>query len=156
MRRRSCGTAPALLAVGLMLVAALVTRGQDPKRNELRMFMRQKLDCSERILEGLALEDFNMIQKNARRLRDLSEDAQWKVSPDIQYFHLSRQFQGIADDLIEKARKKNLDGTTLAYMDLTMNCVKCHKLVRDKRIMTMRNSGQPVVLGPSRRDRRIP
>ncbi len=157
MRRNASRIVPVVLAAGLMLAAAFVARGQDPQRNELRAFMRQKLDCSERILEGLTREDFTMIHKNARRLLVLSEDAQWKVSPNIHYFHLSRQFQTIAEHLIEKAGKKNLDGTTLAYMELTMNCVKCHKLVRDQRLVTMTGGGRRDVLGlRSPLERRLP
>ena len=30
-----------------------------------------------------------------------------------------------------KAKAKNLDGATLAYVRLTMNCIECHKYVRD-------------------------
>jgi hypothetical protein len=29
-----------------------------------------------------------------------------------------------------KAKDKNIDGATLAYLRLTMNCVNCHKYVR--------------------------
>ncbi len=34
---------------------------------------------------------------------------------------------------MRKAKDKNLDGVTLAYMDLTMSCVRCHQYVRDTR-----------------------
>ena len=29
------------------------------------------------------------------------------------------------------AQEKNLDGATIAYIQLTLSCVHCHKLVRD-------------------------
>jgi hypothetical protein len=32
-----------------------------------------------------------------------------------------------------KARDRNLDGATLAYLDLSMSCVKCHQAIRDRR-----------------------
>ena len=79
---------------------------------------------------------YDLIAKNATSLRELSEDARWKVSPDTHYFRLGADFQMIADELAEKARQKNLDGATLAYLELTMSCVKCHKLVRDKRLVS--------------------
>jgi hypothetical protein len=37
------------------------------------------------------------------------------------------------DDLIEKAREKNLDGAALSYVEMTLSCVKCHKHVREVR-----------------------
>ena len=36
--------------------------------------------------------------------------------------------------LAQKARDRNLDGAALAYVDLTLACVKCHKYVREVRM----------------------
>ena len=36
--------------------------------------------------------------------------------------------------MTEAARKKNLDGAVLAYVDLTMKCINCHKYVRGVRV----------------------
>ena len=47
-----------------------------------------------------------------------------------EYLHFTMDFQRIADDLIKSAGAKNLDGATLAYTRLTINCVDCHKYVR--------------------------
>jgi hypothetical protein len=35
--------------------------------------------------------------------------------------------------LIRQADKENLDGAALAYVQLTLSCVNCHKVVRDSR-----------------------
>jgi hypothetical protein len=43
---------------------------------------------------------------------------------------MTTEFQRYADDLIKNARQHNIDGATLAYLKLTMNCVQCHKFVR--------------------------
>ncbi len=91
------GTLAAALAVLALLVlglsAAVVTSGagQEPKRTRSE-FMRQKLEFSKNVLEGLSLEQYGTIEKNARN--------------------------------------RNIDGATLAYLKLTMNCVQCHKYVR--------------------------
>ena len=98
--------------------------------------MRQKLEHSQKVLEGLALEDFAMIAENARELKELSEDARWRVSPDINYLRLSSQFQDLAEELAQDAKDKNIDGATLAYVQMTVNCVACHKLVRDKKLLS--------------------
>ena len=127
---------PALLALSLVLVGAFATRGQDQGQGGLRKFMRQKLEHSQKVLEGLALEDFAMIAENARELKELSEDARWRVSPDINYLRLSSQFQDLAEELAQDAKDKNIDGATLAYVQMTVNCVACHKLVRDKKLLS--------------------
>lgn len=125
-----------LVALALIAasVAALGSRGQEiPQENKRAEFMRQKLDYSKKVLEGLATEDFAAITEGARKLRRLSRAAEWDV-PTIpnaeEYLHFTTDFQRIADDLIENARTKNLDGATLAYTRLTINCVDCHKYVR--------------------------
>src|SRR5262245_10541605 len=48
----------ALLAATLVLAGTLAVRGQGPKRNALRDFMRQKLELSQKILEGVTVEDY--------------------------------------------------------------------------------------------------
>ena len=41
-----------------------------------------------------------------------------------------REFQRLSDEMDRKAKEKTIDGATLAYLRLTMNCVNCHKYVR--------------------------
>ncbi len=106
--------------------------GQQEKQNRSE-FMRRKLEFSKNVLEGLALEQYSMIEKNAKALKILSEAAEWDV-PTIpnatDYVALTSEFQRHADDLVKSARQGNIDGATLAYVKLTMNCVQCHKYVR--------------------------
>jgi hypothetical protein len=120
------------LALGATLLAA---RGQEqPARARTRAeFMRMKLEHSKKILEGLTLEDYPTIVKNAQALKKLSEAAEWEV-PTIpnagEYVVFTTEFQRLADELARKAKENNMDGATLAYLRLTMNCVNCHKYVR--------------------------
>ena len=37
----------------------------------------------------------------------------------------------IAEKLEKSAKDKRLDGATLAYVDMTLSCVECHKYVRN-------------------------
>jgi hypothetical protein len=119
---------------------AVSGRGQDGKG--LRQFMRQKLEHSQRVLEGLTREDYAMVAKNATALKELSEDAQWRVSPNINYLRMSSEFQDLAVETATKAKDRNLDGATLAYLKLTMKCIECHKLVRDERLIGFAEQGQ--------------
>jgi hypothetical protein len=126
---------PVLLLLALAAAAPLALAAQG---RALRPFMRQKLAYSQAILEGMAIEDYALLVKNARALRELSEDAQWRVSPNVNYLRLSNEFQTLADELAAKAQDRNLDGVTLAFFKLTNNCVACHKLVRDERLVSLR------------------
>jgi len=133
-----------LLVLAATLAGGLIASGAGYERSPLQQYMRQKLEHAKNVLEGLAVEDFALIAKNARAMRELSEDARWRVSPNINYLRLSAEFQDLAGEMATKAKERNLDGATLAYVKLTMNCVKCHKLVRDKRLIS---------IGPREEDR---
>jgi hypothetical protein len=45
----------------------------------------------------------------------------------------TNNFRRAAETLIQKAKAKNLDGATLAYVDMTVTCVRCHQYCRDIR-----------------------
>lgn len=124
-----------LLALALAAVAGgRPGIGQEPDKSPSRAdFMRKKLEYSKNVLDGLAREDFAMIEKNAKALNAMSRAAEWEVPmiPDVEhYVPYTAEFQRLASELTHKAREKNLDGATLAYVGLTMNCVNCHKYVR--------------------------
>jgi hypothetical protein len=131
--RRSLSVQRGVLAfvVGLMMFG-LAAAGQDHKSKRSQL-MRQKLEFSKGILEGLTREDYQLVTKNARALKILSEAAEWEVPsiPNVeQYVPLTTEFQRLCDELGKKSKAKNIDGATLVYMQLTMNCVTCHKNVR--------------------------
>jgi hypothetical protein len=107
--------------------------GGEQRRTSRAEFMRMKLEYSKKVLEGLTLEDYAAIAKNAKALKALSQAAEWEVPtiPDVtDYVAFTTEFQRLADELGQKAKDKNIDGATLAYLRLTMNCVNCHKYVR--------------------------
>ncbi len=126
------GVLPCLALLALS-GAILTVQGAQQRPHSRAEFMRTKLEYSKKALEGLTLEDYDAIAKSAKALRLLSEAAEWEV-PTIpnatDYVYLTREFQRLCDDMAQKARQKNVDGATLAYLSLTMNCVNCHKYVR--------------------------
>jgi hypothetical protein len=60
----------------------------------------------------------------------LSHEQAWRVIQTEEYLQRSAEFRRSIDALTEAAKKQNLDGATLAYVDATMKCVECHKYVR--------------------------
>ena len=120
---------------GFALAATFVgVRAQEGRQRSRAEFMRLKLEYSKQVLEGLTMENYQTIIKNAQSLKKLSEAAEWEVPtiPNVgEYIVFTTEFQRLTDELVKKAREKNMDGATLAYVRLTMNCVNCHKYVRD-------------------------
>lgn len=82
--------------------------------------------------EGLAIADFDLIDRGAQRLSLVSEDASWQVLQTEDYLRHSVEFRRSCDALRKSAREKNLDGAALAWMEVTMRCIQCHKYVRDE------------------------
>jgi cytochrome c556 len=121
------------VAVSLVL-GMLAGVGQPEQPNDVGEFMRLKLEHSQEVLEGLALEDFDQIAKNAQDISLLSQAASWQVLQTPEYLEQSTEFRRTADALTRAAQEKNLDGAALAYVSMTMKCVTCHKYVRGVRM----------------------
>jgi hypothetical protein len=117
----------------VLVVAGLITGSDDAQDKALRDLMQRKLKASQTALEGLALGDFDRIAKNADELILVSKDAEWKVVKSPQYELFSNEFRRRAENLGQAARDRNLDGASLAFVELTLSCVKCHKHVREVR-----------------------
>jgi hypothetical protein len=101
------------------------------KKLAMKAFMRKKLEASQSLLEGLALEDFDLIASGAKQLKTTSAAAEFLVVNDPLYTENADEFRRIIGKLEKAAKEKRIDGATLAYMDMTMSCVECHKYVRN-------------------------
>lgn len=99
---------------------------------EVHAFMRLKLEYSQKLLEGVVLADFSSIKKHSQKLGALSQDENWRVLQTRDYREYSSDFQRITERLSKAADQQNLDAAATAYVQLTLNCVDCHKHVRDE------------------------
>jgi cytochrome c556 len=110
----------------------LACRADEPPeaKGGVRPFMRMKLEASSKILEGLTTENFQMIRAGAQTLHKMSAAEKWRVSNDVLYRRYSAEFNQEAERLLEQANVRNLDGATLAWVECTMSCVRCHKHAR--------------------------
>ncbi len=128
-----------LILVGTILVA--ISRpaqsdppeSSDPPKSNLHPLMQMKLDKSKEILEGLTLEDFEKIGRNARSLRLLSAESGWNVIQTEEYATQSRDFQRTCDLISEAAAEKNISRAALGYVAMTVRCVECHAYMRKHR-----------------------
>jgi hypothetical protein len=134
--------AAAVLSFAVLGIAGIVFHGahaedakkpkvEKPVNQELRAFMRTKLKASNQILEGLALEDTDLIQEGAKTLAEMSTVEKWRVSQDPMYRQFSTEFTRNANKLLEAAKERNIDRAALRWMDTTMSCIECHRFVRN-------------------------
>ena len=111
-----------------------VAKAATPKQ-ELRDFMHKKLEASNKILEGLVMEDTILIEEGAAVLSEMSSAEKWRVSNDAMYQQFSKEFQRAAAKLVDAAKEKNLDRAALRWMDTTMSCIECHRFVRNELVV---------------------
>jgi hypothetical protein len=128
----------AIWTAGLAVVViagtvSLSGRADDSK--DVSALMRKKLQHSQLVLEGIAVNDYDKIAKNAEGLIAVGKEAGWKVLKTPEYEVYSNDLRRSAESLIRNAKAKNTDGAALAYVDMTLTCVKCHKHVREVRMV---------------------
>lgn len=130
----------ALLLAFLIVVAASlsVSMAQSKRqRGATKEFMRDKLELSQKVLEGLVTEDYDLIAAKAHKLSAMSKEADWRVFENPDYDQQSVAFRRYVDALSKAAKEKSLDASTLAYVRMTMSCVDCHKFVRGKLVASV-------------------
>jgi cytochrome c556 len=127
------------LTVVLVCVAVLALCGpyrtvaQQKKDSATAMIMKEKLKTSQKLLEGIALADYQKVILSAEDLVQYTKTEEWMVYKTPKYQVFSNEFRQAAENVIAKAKLKNIDGVTLAYFELTVSCVRCHTYVREIR-----------------------
>jgi cytochrome c556 len=134
-------TARTLALAASCLLALTAVHGRPPQEkkeppslpNEAQV-MQEKLKRAQAILEALAKEDFKTLEESANSLAQISKATAFlRAYKTEEYEFQARVFQRSADTLAAKAKEKNIDGATLAYLDMTQSCVACHNHFRGKK-----------------------
>ena len=124
-----------LLVLAVLLGILLLTaRAAEPRKDDR---MKRKLASSQKVLEGIAVGDFKLIDKHAEELLLIAKEAGWKVLKTLAYELYSNDFRRHAETLMKNAKDKNLDAAALTYVELTLTCVKCHKHVREVQMTSL-------------------
>lgn len=124
-----------IVIVGTLIGTVVATCGmqeQEQIEQTTSKFMRRKLDYVRDIVTGLSVEDYNQIKRASQDLMLLSHETDWKVLTTPEYMKASSDFRETVARLRQAGEQKNLDGATIAYFEVTLNCVRCHKQLRRK------------------------
>ena len=76
----------------------------------------------------------------------LSKTAEWMIHKTPRYEMHSNEFRRAAEVMIQKARQRNIDGVALAYVEMTLSCVKCHQHTRELRDARIGTPPDPVAV----------
>jgi hypothetical protein len=107
-------------------VASAVKPPQDP----VKKLMSLKLDYSQQILEAVVTEDFEALKELSFRLAALAGSGDWSVIRSEEYNQRTAEFLRAVETLRDAPKYRNIDAAAMAYVDMTLTCVHCHKYVR--------------------------
>jgi len=126
-------------ATGSTIKLPAEQNADETKSQSLQNFMRLKLTASEKILEGLILENHKLVHQGAQSLHKISSTEKWRVSNDPLYRQFSDEFQRNTGELAKAAEDHDLDQAALKWFAATMNCIECHKFVRNNLVVKLRS-----------------
>ncbi|TXT33638.1 MAG: hypothetical protein FD138_1838 [Planctomycetota bacterium] len=126
----------ALAVAGLSWLSWTADARDKPKRGNdaLSQKMRLKLDASSKVLEGLALEDAELIKEGANAMAEQSKAEFWQILTDSDYRDFTRDFRSSMRRLSAAAEKENFESAALEWMDAVKCCLDCHKHVRSVKV----------------------
>lgn len=101
-----------------------------PDKKTMEKFMTRKLAAAQRALEGVTRDDHALIQKATAEMIELSRQAAWEQMASYRFVQDTTDFVAAAEFLGRMAEAKDVEGTSLGFMRLTMTCTNCHNHVR--------------------------
>jgi hypothetical protein len=131
-----CGFLSILIWIGSGgIVAGLEPVRPDGKKEgetQPSVWMKLKLEYAQKILQGLAEADFDRIAENAEAMQGFNRFEGLLRRRPSGYAAQLQIFKEANAELIRQASRESLDGATLAFTQLTISCVNCHKRLREE------------------------
>ncbi len=94
-------------------------------------WMQKKLQFSQNVLAALAQGDLEAVAKASDQLKAVSKVEGFVRSKVPGYTPQLQSFQFANQEMGRHARDGNLEGTAMAFHQMTVSCVACHKLIRE-------------------------
>jgi hypothetical protein len=125
--------------LGIVLACQTVSADEPPKQPKestkdkpSSSWMKLKLDYSQKILAGIATADFDQIVRSAEAMEGLTTIEGFVRGRVPGYATQLEIFKDANAELIKQGKRGNVEGTTLAFTQMTLSCVNCHKKLRDE------------------------
>lgn len=110
------------------------TSDDEPKvtpEKSMSFWMDKKLEYSKSILESLTKGNFEQLAIDAEHMRRLGKIEGFVRRKSKDYKTQLHSFDLANLELVRQAERKNAEGATLAFNQLTTSCVACHMLMRE-------------------------
>ena len=119
-----------ILPLGLVLLLAGVGAATYERRSTSKSFMREKLIYTQGVLEGLTLEQFELVTKNGLKMRKMNLTNLFYVMEVPAYMSSLTNYQKATDQMLLASGDKDLKKATDAYHQVVASCVECHRSFR--------------------------
>jgi hypothetical protein len=116
------------------LAVALGVTGVLAQTVQLQKVMRAKLEQSQGLLAALVTSNWNDLERRSNELARLTRDPAWAVMNAPQYASHAAAFLRAVEDLAQAAQRRDGESAPLAYVSLTLTCVRCHQAVARSRL----------------------
>lgn len=123
------------------LTTSLAVSSSSAQTTALGRLMRQKLEQSQGMLAAVVTSNWADLERRSEALTRITNDPAWTVLRTPEYARQSQAFLRAAQDLVDAAKRRDLDAAPLAYTSLTLSCVQCHRYVARARIADDRAHG---------------
>ena len=115
-----------------VLVSCSATAGS--QTTQLSRVMRDKLGHSQQLLDAIVTSNWTALEQHSAALQRATRDPAWSVLQYKEYASHTARFVRALDDLLDAAKRRDLEATPLAYVSMTLSCVQCHRYVARMRI----------------------
>ena len=123
-----------LWAGAVAVMASLAVSNSSAQTTALNRVMRQKLEQSQGMLAAVVMSNWADLERRSEALVRITNDPAWAVLNTPEYAKQSQAFLRAAQDLVDAAKRRDLDAAPAAYVSLTLSCVQCHRYVARARI----------------------
>ena len=113
----------------VVMLATLALADVSSQTVQLSRVMREKLQQSQGLLAALVTSKWDDLERRSRELEGLTRDPAWAVMNAPEYSRQAAAFLRATQDLIEASQRRDPEGAPLAYVSLTLTCVRCHQTV---------------------------
>ena len=111
------------------MLATLALADVSSQTVQLSRVMREKLQQSQGLLAALVTSNWDDLERRSQELEGLTRDPAWAVMNAPEYSRQAAAFLRATQDLIEASQRRDPEGAPLAYVSLTLTCVRCHQTV---------------------------
>jgi len=103
---------------------------EEKKKGPIQLNMRQKLDAAAKLLEGLAVQDKDLIHEGSAVLTELTRADVWRSLKDAEYREHTQAFRTAIKRLDEAAQESRFDAAQLEWLAANKSCFDCHSHLR--------------------------